>query len=74
VVVGLIGVAVIVEGLGAVLPDGEHPLALAARYGRYALTGAWIAGLAPALFVRLGLAASAEAPQAPVATRPTTTR
>jgi glycerophosphoryl diester phosphodiesterase/membrane-associated phospholipid phosphatase len=62
VVLGLIGVVVIVEGLGAVLPDGEQPLALVARYGRYALTGAWIAGFAPALFVRLGLAEAAAGP------------
>lgn len=56
VVVGLAGVAVLYLGLSAVLPGGEQPLALAARYLRYALIGAWIAGVAPWLFVRLGLA------------------
>ena len=54
--VGLVGVIVLWQGLGAVLPGGEEPLALVLRYLRYAAVGAWVGGLAPLLFVRLGLA------------------
>lgn len=54
--VGFAGVLVLWLGLGAVFPGGEAPLDLALRYLRYALVGAWIVGIAPALFVRLGLA------------------
>jgi glycerophosphoryl diester phosphodiesterase/membrane-associated phospholipid phosphatase len=53
---GLVGVVVLWLGLGAVLPGGEEPLALVLRYVRYALVGAWIAGGAPWLFLRLRLA------------------
>lgn len=54
--VGLVGVLVLWQGLGAVLPHGESVVALTARYLRYTLVGAWIAGGAPLLFVALGLA------------------
>lgn len=54
--VGLVGVAVLWYGLGEIFPDGEDPVALAFRYLRYATVGMWAAGLAPWLFVRLGLA------------------
>lgn len=54
--VGLIGVIVLWQGLGAVLPSGETAAALAARYLRYALIGGWVAGFAPLLFMRLKLA------------------
>ncbi len=57
VVVGLVGVVILWQGLGAVLPGGEEPLALVLRYLRYCLVGAWVGGIAPLLFVRLGLAA-----------------
>jgi glycerophosphoryl diester phosphodiesterase/membrane-associated phospholipid phosphatase len=53
---GLLGVIVLWQGLGAVLPGGEDPVALLFRFVRYALLGLWIGGLAPMLFVRLGLA------------------
>jgi glycerophosphoryl diester phosphodiesterase/membrane-associated phospholipid phosphatase len=56
VLVGFVGVIVLWQGLGAVLPGGEDPLALVLRYARYALVGLWVGGLAPRLFVRLGLA------------------
>jgi hypothetical protein len=59
VLVGFVGVIVLWQGLGAVLPGGEDPLALVLRYVRYALVGAWVGGLAPRLFVRLGLAEAA---------------
>ena len=67
VLVGLIGVAVIFFGLGAVFPGGEQPLELVLRYVRYGLVGAWVGGLAPWLFVRLRLAAPA--PEASAAER-----
>jgi glycerophosphoryl diester phosphodiesterase/membrane-associated phospholipid phosphatase len=53
---GILGVVVLWQGLGAVFPDGETVLALVLRFVRYAAIGAWIGGLAPLLFVRLGLA------------------
>jgi glycerophosphoryl diester phosphodiesterase/membrane-associated phospholipid phosphatase len=59
VLAGLVGVVVLWQGLGAVFPGGEDPLALLLRYVRYALVGAWVGGIAPLLFVRAGLAAPA---------------
>ena len=54
--VGLAGVLALWQGLGALFPGGEDPVALAYRWLRYTAVGAWITGLAPLLFVRLGLA------------------
>jgi glycerophosphoryl diester phosphodiesterase/membrane-associated phospholipid phosphatase len=65
VLVGLVGVVVFWQGLGALFPGGEDVVALVLRYVRYALVGAWVVGLAPLLFVRLGLARSAETPRLP---------
>jgi glycerophosphoryl diester phosphodiesterase/membrane-associated phospholipid phosphatase len=59
---GLLGVLVVWQGLGAALPAGEDPVALLFRYLRYALLGLWIGGLAPLLFVRLRLAPPAASP------------
>jgi glycerophosphoryl diester phosphodiesterase/membrane-associated phospholipid phosphatase len=56
VLVGLVGVVVLWQGLGAVFPGGEDLVALLLRYLRYALVGAWVGGVAPLLFVRIGLA------------------
>jgi glycerophosphoryl diester phosphodiesterase/membrane-associated phospholipid phosphatase len=56
VLVGLVGVVVLWQGLGAAFPGGEQPLDLVLRYVRYALVGAWVGGIAPLLFVRFGLA------------------
>jgi glycerophosphoryl diester phosphodiesterase/membrane-associated phospholipid phosphatase len=56
VLLGLVGVVVLWQGLGAVFPGGEDPLALLLRYVRYGLVGAWVGGIAPLLFVRAGLA------------------
>lgn len=56
ILIGLVGVVAIWQGLGSIFPRGDEPLALVLRYLRYALVGAWIIGLAPVLFVRLGLA------------------
>ncbi len=55
-VVGLIGVLILWEGLGAVLPDGETWLPLALRYIRYTLVGFWMIGGAPWLFFHFKLA------------------
>ena len=54
---GLVGVVVLWQGLGAVFPGGEGGLDLALRYVRYGLVGLWVGGVAPLLFVRTGLAA-----------------
>lgn len=56
IVLGFIGVLILWQGLGALFPRGETLLALSLRYLRYALVGFWIVGLAPAIFVGLGLA------------------
>ncbi len=68
--VGLIGVVVLWQGLGVLFPGGEDPIALAYRWLRYAAVGAWITGLAPLLFVRLGLADSERAAEPPRVSRP----
>jgi glycerophosphoryl diester phosphodiesterase/membrane-associated phospholipid phosphatase len=62
VLVGLVVTVVLWQGLGAVLPGGEEPLALVLRALRYGLVGAWVGGLAPLLFVRFGLADPAPEP------------
>lgn len=54
--IGLVGVAILWQGLGMVLPRGEALLPFVLRYLRYALVGIWVTGLAPFLFVRLRLA------------------
>jgi glycerophosphoryl diester phosphodiesterase len=56
VLVGLVGVVILWQGLGAAFPGGEEPFALVLRYLRYGLVGAWVGGIAPLLFVRFGLA------------------
>jgi glycerophosphoryl diester phosphodiesterase/membrane-associated phospholipid phosphatase len=61
VVAGLVVLVVIWQGLGAVFPGGEEPLDLLLRYLRYALVGAWVGGIAPLAFVRVGLADAAPA-------------
>ena len=43
-------------GLGAIFPAGAQPLALALRYGRYAIMLLWAMWLAPWVFVKLRLA------------------
>ena len=54
--IGLVGVAILWQGLGMVLPHGETFVPFLLRYLRYALVGIWVTGLAPYLFVRLRLA------------------
>ncbi len=58
-IVGIIGVIIIWRGLGIVfglVAPGESLVGYSLRYIRYALIGAWVATLAPILFIRLGLA------------------
>lgn len=54
--VGLVGVAILWYGLGAIFPRGEEILAYILRYLRYALVGGWISAGGPWVFIRLGLA------------------
>ena len=61
VLLGLVVTVVLWQGLGAVLPGGEEPLALVLRTLRYGLVGAWVGGLGPLVFVRFGLADPAPA-------------
>jgi len=57
--IGIAGVFVLWMGLGAIFPRGETLLPLLLRYARYTLVGLWVAGIAPLLFIRLGLAKKA---------------
>lgn len=54
--IGVVGVLIIWQGLGMLLPGGETLDGYIFRYLRYALIGFWIGALAPAAFTRLGLA------------------
>jgi len=58
--IGLIGVAIIWQGLGMILPGGEALLPFVLRYLRYALVGFWVTGLAPYIFIRARLAEPSE--------------
>ncbi len=53
--IGLVGVVILWQGLGSVFPRGAELLPYALRYFRYTLVGLWVTGLAPWLFVRMGL-------------------
>lgn len=55
-VIGLLGVLVLFTSLDAIFPEGQDWLAFTFRYLRYALTGFWVTGLAPLIFIRLKLA------------------
>lgn len=54
--VGMAALVALAEGGEALLPTGGDPVALLATSVHHALVGAWVSGLAPWLFVRLGLA------------------
>ena len=54
--VGLVGVLLLWKGLGSIFPGDADLLSYTLRYLRYALIGFWISGLAPALFMKFGLA------------------
>lgn len=53
--VGLVGIAIFYIGLKMVFPQGEDAAALAFRYVRYALVGAWVSAGAPWVFSKLQL-------------------
>lgn len=53
---GLAGGLLILFGIEAVLPEVAAPVASGLLYLHFALVGIWISGLAPLLFIRLGLA------------------
>jgi membrane-associated phospholipid phosphatase len=55
-VIGLLGALVLFVGLDAIFPEGQNWLAFGFRYLRYAVTGFWVTGLAPLIFIRLKLA------------------
>jgi len=54
-VVGIIGVAVIYLGLGAIFPREADLISYSLRFIRYALIGWWVSMLAPLLFIKLRL-------------------
>jgi membrane-associated phospholipid phosphatase len=59
-IIGVIGVLILLEGLGAVLPRNEDLLSYSLRYLRYGLVGLWITGVSPMLFIKLGIARRAQ--------------
>jgi membrane-associated phospholipid phosphatase len=56
--IGVAGVLILYAGLGALFPHTEDLVGHLFRLVRYALIGAWVAGGAPAIFIRLRLAAA----------------
>ncbi len=56
-VVGLVGIAVLYLGLGAVFPEGENLISFALRFLRYTLIGLWVSWWGPLAFEKLGLLA-----------------
>lgn len=52
-VIGVVGLFIIWYVLGLVFPHTVDAGALALRYLRYAIVGAWVGGLAPTLFLKL---------------------
>lgn len=55
--VGLVGIAVFWQGLGAVFPDNADLLSYSLRYLRYGLVGFWATGIAPWLFLKIKIGA-----------------
>lgn len=55
-VIGVIGVLVLWQGLGAILPRGDGFIFYTLRFIRYALVGWWVSGGAPWIFIRFKLA------------------
>jgi hypothetical protein len=53
--VGLVGIAILWQGLGTVLPRTPDLTGYTLRYLRYALVGFWATGIAPWLFIKLGV-------------------
>jgi membrane-associated phospholipid phosphatase len=55
-IIGVVGVGILYFGLKAIFPEGESLIDLIFRYLRYASIGLWITGIAPTLFILIGLA------------------
>lgn len=56
--VGLLGVLILWQGLGAVFPRGDGVLVYSLRFLRYTLVGWWVSGGAPWLFQHFNLTTS----------------
>lgn len=54
--IGLIGILLLWQGLGTLLPEEANLVSYLLRYLRYSLVGLWVSALAPMLFVRIGIA------------------
>jgi membrane-associated phospholipid phosphatase len=54
-VIGLVGIAILWMGLGEILPRTPDLLGYSLRYIRYALVGLWATGIAPWLFIKIGV-------------------
>lgn len=61
-IIGILGILGLYLGVGSIIPAGETLSAYLIGYLLYALIGFWIAGAAPDLFIRLGLAGKKEVP------------
>lgn len=57
-IVGLIGVLILWQGLGAVFPHGDDLLVYSLRFLRYTLVGWWVSGGAPWVFKHFNLTTS----------------
>ncbi len=57
-IVGLVGVAILWYGLGAIFPRNEELVSYVLRYLRYTLIGGWISAGGPWVFIRMKLANS----------------
>lgn len=55
-VIGVTGVLALYLGLGAVFPNNNDVLSFVLRYIRYTLIGLWVIGIAPLVFMKIGLA------------------
>jgi membrane-associated phospholipid phosphatase len=60
---GMIGVLILWLGLTMVLPRDASFVSQVLRYVRYALTGFWVAYVAPLIFIKLGLQNTAKVPE-----------
>lgn len=61
-VIGLIGVLILWQGLGAIFPRGDGFLIYSLRLLRYTLVGAWVSGGAPWFFQHFNLTTSSSGP------------
>lgn len=57
-ILGFIGILILWQGLGSILPDTGDAVSHSLRYLRYALVGAWISGGAPWVFKHFNLTTS----------------